>query len=285
MSNPTHTMPPTFLLGGETVINRLAYGAMRVTGPGIWGPPDDPHEALLTLRELPTLGINFIDTADSYGPNVSEQLIAEALRPYDGIVVATKAGLVRPGPDVWEMDGRPEHLRRRVERSLQNLGVEQLALWQLHRIDPKVPRDEQFDAIRAMQAEGLIRHIGLSEVSVKDIEAASAVFDVATVQNRYNLTDRQSEDVLRHCERHGIGFIPWFPLGAGNLALANAALQPIAQAHDATPAQIALAWLLGRSPVVIAIPGTSKRRHLAENARAGEIVLTDDERARLDALA
>jgi pyridoxine 4-dehydrogenase len=188
------------------------------------------------MRQLPDLGINFIDTADSYSPDVSEQLIAQALRPYDGVVVATKAGLRRSGPDAWQMDGRPEYLRRRVERSLQNLGVDQIPLWQLHRIDPKVPRDEQFDAIKGMRDEGLLRYIGLSEVSVADINAASTAFDVATVQNRYNLTDRHSEDVLQHCERHGIGFIPWYPLAAGSLAQAGSVLRQIARAHNATPA-------------------------------------------------
>ncbi|CAG9262482.1 aldo/keto reductase [Paraburkholderia caribensis] len=285
MNTSVTVTPQTFLLGGQTPINRLAYGAMRITGPGIWGPPDDSFEALMTLRELPTLGINFIDTPDSYGPNVSEWLIAEALRPYDNVIVATKAGFVRPGPGVWEMDGRPEHLHQRVERSLENLGLDQLALWQLHRIDPKIPRDEQFDAIRIMQADGLINHVGLSEVSVDDIKAASTYFDVATVQNRYNLVDRHSEDVLRYCESQHIGFIPWYPLGAGSLARADKVLQSIARTHHATPAQIALAWLLGRSPVVIAIPGTSNRRHLAENAASVHIRLTETEHARLDALA
>lgn len=284
MNNPVSTTT-TFLLGGEMSINRLAFGAMRLTGPGVWGPPDDPAEALLTLRELPRAGINFIDTADSYGPDVSEQLIARAMHPFRDMVVATKAGLVRSGPDVWTIDGSPEHLRKRVERNLRNLGVDQLTLWQLHRIDPNVPRDEQFGAIRAMQTEGLIRHVGLSEVTVDDIQAASWMFKVASVQNRYNVTDRRSENVLRYCERHGIAFISWYPLGAGSLAKAGAMVQSIARAHQATPAQIALAWLLGHSPAIIAIPGTSNRRHLAENADVWRIDLTSDERARLDALA
>ena len=202
----------SFKVGGDIKINRLGFGAMRITGKGIWGPPADRAEALRTLKRLPDLGIDFIDTADSYGPDVSEQLIREALHPYKGMLIATKAGFRRTGPGKWEMDGRPEYLRQQAIKSCKQLGVEQIGLWQLHRIDPKVPRAEQFAAIRSLLDDGIIRHAGLSEVSVADIEAASKVFPVATVQNRYNLVDRGSEDVLEHCEANGIGFIPWFPL-------------------------------------------------------------------------
>lgn len=275
----------TFRIGGEVEIHRLGFGAMRITGPGIWGPPDNPAECVRTLQQLPELGVNFIDTADSYGPEVSEQLIREALHPYTGLLIATKGGLRRPGPDQWTPDGRPDYLRQRVERSLQNLGVEQIALWQLHRIDPNVPRNEQFDAIKSMQKEGLIRFAGLSEVSVDDIEAASKYFDVATVQNRYNLTDRASEDVLAHCEANGIGFIPWYPLAAASLLQPGSPLVEIAQRRGAKPSQIALAWLLRKSPVMLPIPGTSKRDHLAENVAAAALDLSDDEFAALDALA
>jgi aryl-alcohol dehydrogenase-like predicted oxidoreductase len=257
---------------------------MRITGPGIWGPPDDPTEALLTLRLLRELGINFIDTADSYGPAVSEQLIREALHPYGEQIVATKGGLRRGGPDQWIVDGRPERLTEQVHKSLQNLGLEQIPLWQLHRVDPRVPRDEQFGAIRTMIDEGLIKLAGLSEVSIDDIEAASRYFRVSTVQNRYNLFDRQSEDVLDYCERHGIAFIPWYPLSAGNLANERSVLADIAQRLGAKPAQIAVAWLLRRSPVMLPIPGTSKRHHLRENVAAGSITLSDNEFEALDAL-
>jgi aryl-alcohol dehydrogenase-like predicted oxidoreductase len=218
MTNANAASSGTFKIGGSTAIHRLGFGAMRITGKGIWGPPANKAECLRTLRRLPELGVNFIDTADSYGPDVSEQLIREALHPYRGMLIATKAGFQRPGPSVWEMDGRPEWLRKQALKSCKQLGVEQIGLWQLHRIDPKVPRDEQFGAIKALLDEGIIAHAGLSEVSVDDVVAASAVFPVATVQNRYNLVDRGSEDVLEHCEKHGIGFIPWYPLAAGSLA-------------------------------------------------------------------
>jgi pyridoxine 4-dehydrogenase len=272
----------TFRIGGDTEIHRLGFGAMRITGPGIWGPPADKAEAIRTLKRLPELGINFIDTANSYGPDVSEQLIREALHPYKGLLVATKAGLTRSGPDAWAPNGRPEYLRQEALSSLRKLGVERIALWQLHRIDSKVPRKEQFDAVKALQSEGIILHAGLSEVSVADIEAASKVFKVATVQNRYNLVDRQSEDVLAYCEKHNIGFIPWFPLGAGNLAKPGTILDRIAKAHKATPSQIALAWVLKRSPVILPIPGTSKVSHLEENVAGASIELSDEEFATLD---
>lgn len=275
----------TFKIDGETAIHRLGFGAMRVTGPGIWGPPTDRAEAIRTLKRVPELGINFIDTADSYGPDVSEQLIREALYPYDGILIATKAGFRRPGPGVWETDGRPDYLRVQAIKSREQLGVEQIGLWQLHRIDTKVPRDEQFAAVKSLQDDGIIIHAGLSEVSVADIEAASKVFKVATVQNRYNLVDRGSEAVLAHCETHGIGFIPWFPLAAGDLAKSGSILDAIAKAHGARPSQVALAWVLKRSPVMLPIPGTSKLAHLEENVAAVNIKLSDEDFARLDRAA
>jgi pyridoxine 4-dehydrogenase len=284
LASPSAKASGTFKLGGELEIHRLGYGAMRITGPGIWGPPDEPSEALRTLQSLPELGVNFIDTADSYGPDVSEQLIREALHPYTDLLIATKAGLRRSGPDRWSPDGNPEYLRQRLQKSLQNLGVEQIALWQLHRVDPNVPRDEQFNAVRSMQAEGLIRFAGLSEVSVDDIQAASKYFKVATVQNRYNVADRASEDVLRYCEEHGISFIPWYPLAAGSLTQTGSPLQKIAAQRDVSAGQVALAWLLKRSPVILPIPGTSKRTHLRENVAAAEISLSDQEFAGLEAL-
>jgi aryl-alcohol dehydrogenase-like predicted oxidoreductase len=282
MATPNASKSGTFRIGGDIEIHRLGFGAMRITGPGIWGPPADKAEAIRTLKLLPELGINFIDTANSYGPDVSEQLIREALHPYKGLLVATKAGLTRSGPDAWAPNGRPEYLQQEALSSLRKLGVEQIALWQLHRIDSKVPRKEQFDAVKSLQSDGIILHAGLSEVSVADIEAASKVFKVATVQNRYNLVDRQSEDVLEYCEKHNIGFIPWFPLGAGNLAKPGTILDRIAKAHKATPSQIALAWMLKRSPVILPIPGTSKVSHLEENIAGASIELSDEEFATLD---
>ena len=276
------THPKTFRIGGELEIHRLGFGAMRITGQGIWGPPADREGALATLRRLPGLGVDFIDTANSYGPEVSEELIREALFPYSKVVVATKGGLERPGPDVWTQNGNPSHLVSEAHASRERLGVEQIALWQLHRIDPKVPRDEQFEAVKLLLDDGVIAHAGLSEVSVEDIEAAQKVFPVATVQNRYNFADRGSEDVLKYCEAHGIGFVPWFPLAAGELTREGSALDAIAKAHGATPSQIAVAWLLQRSPVIIPIPGTSKVAHLEENMKAGEIELTQAEFDQLD---
>jgi len=272
----------TFKVAGETQINRLGFGAMRITGSGVWGQPADHAEAIRTLKCLPELGVNFIDTADSYGPDVSEELIREALHPYPGMLIATKGGLARTGPDIWIPLGRPEYLLQQVHKSLRNLGVEQLGLWQLHRIDPKVPRDEQFATIKSFLDSKLIRYAGLSEVSVDDIEAASKVFKVATVQNRYNLVDRHSEDVLSYCEKHGIGFIPWYPLAAGNLAKPGSLLDGIAKHHQAAPSQVALAWVLKRSPVMLPIPGTSKVKHLEENVAAVDIALTDEEFEKLD---
>jgi aryl-alcohol dehydrogenase-like predicted oxidoreductase len=264
MSTPSAAPSGRFAIGGDLSVHRLGFGAMRITGDGIWGEPPDPVEALRTLRRLPELGVDLIDTADSYGPEVSERLIREALHPYKGVIVATKGGLVRP-----------EYLRQQVMMSLRHLGVEQIALWQLHRIDPKVPQGEQFEVIGAMQKEGLIRHVGLSQVTVAEIAAAQKVFKVATVQNLYNLADRSSEDVLGFCEQQGIGFIPWFPLASGTLARPGSVLEAIATRHGATPSQIALAWLLKRSPNMLPIPGTGKVKHLEENVAASSIRLSD----------
>jgi pyridoxine 4-dehydrogenase len=270
---------------GDSTINRLGYGAMRITGEGIWGPPRDRQAALATLRRLPELGVNFIDTADSYGPDVSEELIREALHPYDGLLIATKAGLTRPGPGQWEPNGHPDYLISQAKGSLRKLGVEQITLWQLHRIDPKVSRDEQFGAVRQLLDEGIIRHAGLSEVSVADIEAARQLFPVATVQNHYNLIDRGSENVLAHCAANGIGFIPWFPLAAGELIQPGGLVDRIARARGATTGQVALAWLLQRSPVILPIPGTLQVAHLEENVAAAGLSLTPEEFAELDAAA
>ena len=273
----------TFTIGGDLAVHRLGFGAMRITGPGIWGPPADHDEAIRTLKRLPDLGVHFIDTADSYGPDVSEWLIKEALHPYPkGLVIATKGGLTRSGPDIWEPVGRPEYLLQQVHKSLRNLGVEQIDLWQLHRIDLRVPADEQFDAVRSFIDQKLIRHAGLSEVSVHDIRAASKFFDVATVQNRYNLVDRTSEDVLDYCTAQNIGFIPWFPLAASDLAKPGSILDTMAKKYGAEPSQIALAWVLKRSPVMLPIPGTSKVAHLEENIAAVGIALSDEDFAALD---
>ena len=280
--NEVQAAPPTFRIGGVLRVNRLGYGAMRIVGPGIWDRPADRAEVLRTLRALPQLGIDFIDTADSYGPNMSEELIREALYPYPDMVVATKAGLVRTGPDQWTPLGRPEYLIQQAHASRMRLGLDSIPLWQLHRIDPNVPRDEQFDAIRRLLSDGVIAHAGLSEVSVAEITAASKFFEVATVQNRYNVTDRSSEDVLAHCEQHGIGFIPWFPLGAGNLVDGRDALEAIARRHGASAGQIAIAWLLARSPVILPIPGTSKLDHLRENVAARDIQLSPADMSALD---
>jgi pyridoxine 4-dehydrogenase len=271
----------TFRIGSAEV-NRLGFGTMRLTGRGVWGPPADHAEAIRTLKRLPQLEVNFVDTADSYGPNVAEELLREALHPYKGMFIATKAGLARTGPDQWTPLGRPEYLIQQAYTSCHRLGVEQLDLWQLHRIDPKVPRDEQFGAIKRLLDSGVIRYAGLSEVSVGDIEAASKVFKVATVQNRYNLVDRTSEAVLDYCTRQKIGFIPWFPLAAGRLASEGSPLDSLAKRHKATPSQIALAWMLKRSPVMLPIPGTSKAAHLEENVAAVGIELSDEDFAALD---
>ncbi len=283
-SEPSAARSGTFKIGGEITVNRLGFGAMRLTGAGVWGEPTDRAEAIRTLQRLPQLDVNFVDTADSYGPSVSEELIREALYPYDGILVATKAGLARTGPGTWIPLGRPEYLIQQAHISRRRLGVNQIGLWQLHRIDPKVPKDEQFAAIKSLVDDGVIRHVGLSEVSLSDIAAAAKVFKVATVQNRYNLVDRSSEDVLGYCERHGLGFIPWFPLAAGDLARAGSPLDAIATRHGVAASQISLAWLLRRSPVMLPIPGTSRVSHLEENVGAASIGLSDREFAELDKL-
>ncbi|NBC95354.1 MAG: oxidoreductase [Deinococcus-Thermus bacterium] len=283
MSEPNAAASGTFSIGGELVVRRLGFGAMRITGPGIWGDPEDPAEARRVLARLPELGVNFIDTADSYGPFVSEDLLREALHPYPGTLVATKGGLTRHGPNVWKPVGRPEYLRQCVLMSLRRLDVEQIDLWQLHRIDPAVPRDEQFDLLRQLKDEGLVRHVGLSQVSVEEIEAATEWVEIATVQNLYNLVRRDSEEVLAHCEANGIGFIPWFPLAAGDLARPGTVLDDVAAERNATHAQVALAWLLRKSPVMLPIPGTGKVAHLEQNVAAAQLDLSDDELARLDA--
>ncbi len=282
MSTPHASQSGSFKIGGELDVHRLGYGAMRITGKGIWGDPPDRAECIRTLERLPELGVNFIDTADSYGPDVSEPLIREALHPYKDLVVATKGGLTRTGPDKWMPLGRPEYLIQQAYKSLRHLGVERIDLWQLHRIDAKVPRDEQFGAIKSLLDEGIIAHAGLSEVSVEEIEAAAKHFKVATVQNKYNLVDRASEEVLDYCAQHNIGFIPWFPLAAGDLARPGSVLDVIAKKYDAAPSQIALAWVLKRSPVMLPIPGTSKVSHLEENIAAVGIELSDDEFKSLD---
>jgi pyridoxine 4-dehydrogenase len=281
-STVTAAKSGTFRIGSRMEVNRLGFGTMRLTGRGIWGPPADRAEALRTLRRLPELGVSFVDTADAYGPNIAEELLREALNPFKGIVVATKGGFARTGPDKWTPLGRPEYLIQQAYTSCQRLGVEQIDLWQLHRIDPKVPRDEQFGAVKWLLDNGVIRYAGLSEVSVADIQAASRVFEVVTVQNRYNLVDRASEDVLDYCVRNNIGFIPWFPLAAGDLAAPGSLLDSIAKRHHVAPSQVALAWILKRSPVMLPIPGTSKVAHLEENVAAVSVELSDEDFASLD---
>jgi pyridoxine 4-dehydrogenase len=273
----------TFALGGDLRIHRLGFGAMRITGPGIWGPPRDHAEALRTLRRVSELGIDFIDTADAYGPFDSELLIAEALAPYPrGLVIATKGGLVRHGPEKWLPVGRPEYLRQCALMSMRRLRVDRIDLWQWHRPDPKVPRDEVYDAMAQMQRDGLVRHLGLSNVGVDDIRAASRHFRIATVQNMYNLVTRDSEEVLEHCQREGIGFIPWRPLATGPLGERGGAAEEIARRHGVTAGAVALAWLLRRSPVMIPIPGTGSVKHLEENMAGASLRLGDEELRTLD---
>jgi pyridoxine 4-dehydrogenase len=267
----------TFGIGSDLAVNRLGFGAMRLTGKGVWGPPDDRDECIRVLRRAVELGVNFIDTANSYGPYVSEKLIREALHPYDGVVVATKAGLLRTGPDVWPVLGFPAYLRQECEMSLRRLGVDTIDLFQLHRIDDKFPAEDQIGELVALQQEGKIRHIGLSEVDVDQLTAAQKTATIVSVQNMYNITVRSAEPVLEACEAQGIGFIPWFPLAAGPLAAPGGPLQRIADDHHATPSQLALAWLLKRSPVMLPIPGTSKVAHLEENVAAAGIELSDEE--------
>ena len=271
-----------FKIGGEISIVRLGFGAMRITGPGIWGEPADRPEALRTLKRTRDLGIDFIDTADAYGPEVSEELIREALHPYGDTLIATKGGLTRTGPNKWSPVGRAEYLIQQAQRSARRLGVERIDLWQLHRLDPKTPREESFGAVKTLLDDGIIRHAGLSNVTVDDIEVASRFFPVATVQNRYNLIERTSEDVLDYCEAHGIGFIPWHPLAAGNLAKPGSLLDAIARRHNAAPSQVALAWVLKRSPVMLPIPGTSLVAHLEENVAAADIKLSPADFTALD---
>jgi pyridoxine 4-dehydrogenase len=267
----------TFSIGGDLTVNRLGFGAMRLTGQGVWGPPDDRDECIRVLRRAVELGVNFIDTANSYGPYVSEELIREALHPYDGVVIATKAGLLRTGPDVWPVLGYPAYLRQECEMSLRRLGVDTIDLFQLHRIDNKFPAEDQIGELVALQQEGKIRHIGLSEVNVDQLEAAQKIATIVSVQNMYNIAARSAEPVLEACEAQGVGFVPWFPLAAGPLAAPGGPLQRIAENHHATPSQLALAWLLKRSPVMLPIPGTSKVAHLEENVAAAEIELSDEE--------
>jgi pyridoxine 4-dehydrogenase len=280
MANPVGASG-TFSIGKDLEVHRLGFGAMRITGKGIWGEPTDRESAKQVLRRAVELGVDFIDTADSYGPFVSEDLIREALHPYGDVVIATKGGLTRHGPDQWEQVGRPEYLRQCVHMSLRRLGVEQIDLWQLHRIDAKVPLEDSLSAVKELQDQGKIKHIGLSEVTVAEIERARQVVDVVSVQNLYNLANRKSEDVLDHCEREGIAFIPWFPVAAGDLAKPGGILDEIAKEHDATHAQLALAWLLKRSAVMLPIPGTGSVAHLEENCAAAGVTLTDEEYERL----
>ncbi|QDZ11701.1 aldo/keto reductase [Devosia ginsengisoli] len=273
----------TFAIGGDLKVVRLGFGAMRITGRGIWGPPENPEEAKATLRRLPELNVDFVDTAESYGPYVSEELIGEVLAPYaQGTIIATKSGLTRTGPDQWHQLGRPEFLRQGAIQSLRRLKLDVIDLWQLHRIESGTPREDQFGAIAQMQQDGLIRHVGLSEVSVADIKEASTYFKVTTVQNMYNLVNRRAEDVLDYCEANGIGFIPWRPIDGGNLESTSAEFKAIMDKHGASASQLALAWMLKRSPVMLPIPGTGKVKHLEENVAAAAIKLSDDDFATLD---
>src|SRR5918996_399804 len=276
----------TFTIGGDLQVRRLGFGAMRITGDGIWGPPDDPEGARRLLRRVVELGVNLIDTADSYGPEVSENLIAEALHPYpDGLVIATKGGLRRSGPGQWPRDGRPERLKEACEASLKRLRVDRIDLYQLHSPDPQVPLEDSVGALKELQGEGKTRHVGVSNVSREELERARAVVEVVTVQNRYNLTDRHSESVLEVCERDGLGFIPWFPLAIGELARPGGPLDDLARRHGAAPGQLALAWLLARSPVMLPIPGTASIEHLEENVAAQSIELDPEEVERVEAAA
>lgn len=281
-TTPSAAASGTFDIGGDLTVTRLGFGAMRITGPGIWMDPPDRDAAIALLRRLPDLGVDFIDTADSYGPHVSEELIRDALHPYERTIVATKAGLLRTGPDGWHPFARPDYLRQAVHLGLRRLGVERIELFQLHRIDANHPREEQFELLAELQRDGLIGHVGLSEVTVEELDAARAIVPIATVQNLYNVGNRQSEDVLDRCEQLGIGFIPWFPLAAGELAQPGGVVHEVAQRHGATAGQVALAWLLQRSPVMLPIPGTSSIAHLEENVAAADLRLTDEDIATLD---
>jgi aryl-alcohol dehydrogenase-like predicted oxidoreductase len=290
MPTPTTDRPATqsgtFAIGGDLTVHRLGFGAMQITGPGIWGEPADRAGAIAVLKRTVELGIDLIDTADSYGPYVSEELIREALHPYPkGLVIATKAGLLRTGPNKWHPCGRPDYLRQECEMSLRRLKVDRIDLFQLHRIDPAVPGDEQFGLLATLQKEGKVRHVGLSEVSVADIQAARKVVAIATVQNKFNLTDRAADAVLAYCTRENIGFIPWFPLATGRLAKSGGPLAHVVERVGGQPAQVALAWLLRKSPVVLPIPGTSSVGHLEENTAAALIKLSDADMAELDKAA
>ena len=286
MMATTSAVSKTFKLGNELEINRLGYGAMRITGKGIWGPPADPESARKVLQRAVELGVNFIDTADSYGPAVSEPLIGEALAPYSkGTVIATKAGLTRQGPDRWLPVGRPEYLTQQVEMSLRWLKRDTLDLWQLHRIDPQVPVEDSLGAIKKLQTAGKIRFVGLSEVSVAEIEQARKVIDIVSVQNEYNITNRKSEAVLDYCTQHNIAFIPWFPVASGKLAQPGGKLDELAKSHNATTSQLSLAWLLHRSPVILPIPGTTTIDHLEENIKSADVELSDAEWQDLEAAA
>lgn len=281
-ARPNAAAAGTFDIGGDLRVNRLGFGAMRITGKGIWGEPENPEEARAVLKRAVELGINLIDTADSYGPHVSERLIGKTLHPYpEDLVIATKGGLLRDGPGQWRRDARPEHLREACEGSLKRLKLDRIDLYQLHRIDPRVPAEEPLGALAELREEGKIRHIGLSEVSVEQIQRAQQIVPIVSVQNRYNLTDRDSEDVLDFCEREGIGFIPWFPLATGDLARPGGPLDEIATRYGASPGQVALAWLLWRSPVMLPIPGTSSVEHLVENVAAASLELDEEEFAEL----
>jgi pyridoxine 4-dehydrogenase len=275
-----------FAIGDDLRVTRLGFGAMRITGSGVWGEPADRPEAVRVLRRAVELGVNFIDTADSYGPGVSEEIIAEALHPYPaGLVIATKGGFQRPGPNQWVEDGKPEHLRSVCEGSLRRLRLDRIDLYQLHRIDPKVPADDQLGALKDLQAQGKIKHIGLSEVSVRQIQHARTIVPIASVQNRYSLVDRGSEDVLEYCAKESIGFIPWFPLAAGKVSGADSRISHVAARLKATPSQLALAWLLARSPVMLPIPGTSKVSHLEENVAAAALKIDAKEMQELGGMA
>jgi pyridoxine 4-dehydrogenase len=275
-----------FLIGGDLRVARLGFGAMRITGDGIWGEPADRAESVRVLRRAVELGINFIDTADSYGPVVSEEIIAEALYPYPaGLVIATKGGFDRPGPNVWVENGSPEHLRSACEGSLRRLRLDRIDLYQLHRIDPKVPAEDQLGALKDLQAQGKVKHIGLSEVSVRQIQHARAIVPIVSVQNRYSVADRASEDVLEYCEKENMGFIPWFPLAAGRVSGRSSPIGQVAAKLKATPSQLALAWLLARSPVMLPIPGTSSVAHLEENVAAVGLKIDASEMQELDSLA
>ncbi len=280
------TFEKTFQLGGDVTINRLGFGAMRITGEGIWGPPKDPESAKAVLRRLPELHVNFIDTADSYGPYVSEQLLGDTLAPYPaGMVIATKGGLVRTGPNKWLPVGRPEYLEQEVHMSLRRLKLDTIDLWQLHRIDPKVPVEESLAPIAKLQRQGKIRHVGLSEVTPEEIEQANKVVKIVSVQNEYNLSNRKSEKTLEYCQKNKVGFIPWFPVAAGKLAKPGGALDTFAKQHGATVSQLSLAWLLHRSPVILPIPGTSSVEHLEENMKAQDLQLSATDWQEVEAAA